>query len=112
MTVLEKAFANVIVVKSDLLSEHESSVPGELARREVMSQTAEKTTQTQQESSWPCTSVSRGCVHPTSNKGSTFLLVHHPEVMEKKNDQDEGEASLFGNSSLGVSSIFFGTSVP
>jgi hypothetical protein len=47
MIVLEKVFTKVIPVKLGLLSEHESSVVGELTRREIKPQMAEKTIQTQ-----------------------------------------------------------------
>lgn len=48
---------------------------------------------------------------PAFNKGATSPLIHHSaEVLEEKSYQGMGEMDLFSNSSLEVSSIFFGSS--
>ena len=47
----------------------------------------------------------------TFKKGSNSTLAHHPaEVVEEKSYYGMGEVDLFSNSSLGVSSIFLGSS--
>jgi hypothetical protein len=55
--------------------------------------------------------VGKKCLQPIFDTGSTFPLAYNAtEVVEEKRYYDMGEVDLFSNSSLGVSSIFFGSS--
>lgn len=52
------------------------------------------------------------CVHFLQPIFNNHFLAHHPpEAMEEKSHQDMGEVRLLSSSSLGISSVFFASSL-